>query len=372
MSNEEHSICSLCGETVGSDEGYELDDQILCETCLEENTLICTECGERIWNDDNSGTRDIPLCHHCYDRDYTNCDCCGRLIRFCDAYYTDDDEDTPLCYDCYARSENGAIHDYSYRPEPIFYGEGSRYFGVELELDRGGESSRNANTILELANYSDEYIYCKHDGSLDNGFEIVTHPMTYAFHRDHMPWQDILAKAASMGYVSHQSGTCGLHVHVNRNSFGETVLEQEACIARILYFFEAHWQELLRFSRRTETQLKRWAARYGYKEEPREILDHAKKGYHGGRYTSVNLTNFDTIEIRIFRGTLRYETLIATLQLLNELCDAAILLSDEEIKQQTWSSFVAGLSPERYPELIQYLKGRQLYVNDTVTEEVEI
>lgn len=369
----ENSItCALCGEQIEGEDYTEFDDQILCETCLEENTYLCTDCGERIWNDDNAGDSDTPLCHRCYDRSYTNCDHCGRLINFSDVYYVDDDEDSPLCWECYSRSEAKVIHNYNYKPDPIFYGEGSRYFGVELEIDQGGEIGSNALTVLNLANQTDELIYCKHDGSLDSGFEIVTHPMTYSFHKDHMPWQAVLSKASDLGYVSHQSGTCGLHFHVNRTCFGATQEEQDACIARILYFFEDHWQELLRFSRRTETQLKRWAARYGYKDEPKEILDHVKKGYHNGRYTCVNLTNYETIEFRIFRGTLRYNTLIATLQLLNELCDVAILLSDEEMKRLSWSSFVSGLSLEQYPELIQYLKGRQLYVNEPAAEEAEL
>lgn len=44
------------------------------------------------------------------------------------------------------------------------------------------------------------------------------------------------------------------------------------------------------------------------------MLEHVKKG-HGSRYTCVNLTNADTIEFRMFRGTLKLNTLIATLQL---------------------------------------------------------
>ena len=28
-----------------------------------------------------------------------------------------------------------------------------------------------------------------------------------------MPWQEIIAKARQLGYTSHQSRTCGLHVH---------------------------------------------------------------------------------------------------------------------------------------------------------------
>ena len=116
-----------------------------------------------------------------------------------------------------------------------------------------------------------------------------------------MPWKKILHCAVDMGYTSHQAGTCGLHVHVNRDAFGDTARAQDAVIARILFFFEKNWEEILKFSRRTQRQLDHWAARYGYKDHPKELLDHAKKGY-AGRYTSVNLTNADTIEFRIFRG----------------------------------------------------------------------
>ena len=112
-----------------------------------------------------------------------------------------------------------------------------------------------------------------------------------------------------------------------------------------------------------------WASRYGYKERPLEILEHAKKGYHGGRYTCVNLQPDHTIEFRIFRGTLKYNTLIATLQLVNRVCDVAIYLSDDELKAMSWPDFVAGCTQ---PELVQYLKERRLYVNDPVEAEEEV
>lgn len=194
------------------------------------------------------------------------------------------------------------IHDYYYKTEPIFYGVGPRYMGVELEIDMAGESNASAREILSLANRNDSHIYCKHDGSLEEGFEIVTHPMSLEYQQKEMPWADILKKAMQLGYQSHLARTCGFHVHVSRDAFGQTETEQDAVIARILYFFKVHWNELLRFSRRTQRQLERWANRYGYKEQPRDILDHAKKGYGAGRYTCVNLTNQDTVEFRIFRG----------------------------------------------------------------------
>ena len=158
------------------------------------------------------------------------------------------------------------------RPEPIFWGQGPRYFGVELEIDGAGESTSKV-------------------------------------------------------------------------------------------------KELLKFSRRTQSQLNRWASRYGYKDQPQAILDHAKKGCHAGRYTCVNLTNEDTIEFRIFRGTLKYNTLIATLQLIDKICDVALFLSDEELKAMSWTTFVSGCQA---PKLVQYLKERRLYVNEAVNTEEEV
>ena len=277
----------------------------------------------------------------------------------------------PFCYDCYInRTSRKPIQDYYYKPEPLFRGDGDRYFGVELEVDGAGEDDDNAAEVMSIANGSGlENLYCKHDGTLDDGFEMVTHPMTLAYHPSEMPWAAILQKAVQMGYTSHQAGTCGLHVHVNRNAFGETEAQQDAVIARILYFFEKNWEELLKFSRRTQHQLNQWAARYGYKDQPKELLDHAKKSAHAGRYTSVNLTNKSTIEFRIFRGTLKYNTLIATLQLLDRICDVALFMSDEELKSMSWTTFVSGCTQ---PELVQYLKERRLYVNEPIESEAEV
>lgn len=137
----------------------------------------------------------------------------------------------------------------------------------------------------------------------------------------------------------------------------------------MLYFFEKHWEELLKFSRRTPRQLERWAARYGYREQPWEILDHVKKGDHAGRYTCVNLTNRDTVEFRMFRGTLKVNTIFATLQLLDRICDVALSLSDEELRSLSWTTFVTGCTQ---PELIQYLKERRLYINEPVSQEEEV
>ena len=364
-------LCCHCGQEYPLENRVIVGDDVICGSCADEETVICSHCGERIYRDDNAGDEHTPLCQHCYDRWYQSCSCCGRILHEDDVYYRSRDDDEPLCLTCYNREQDHrTIQDYYYKPEPLFRGDGPRYFGVELEIDEAGEDNDSARRIMEIANGNGlENLYCKHDGSLDDGFELVTHPMTLEYHRKEMPWSAVLQEAIRLGYISHQTTTCGLHVHVNRDAFGASEAEQDAVIARILYFFEKNWEELLKFSRRTPRQMEHWAARYGYKDQPKELLDHAKKGRHGGRYTSVNLTNADTIEFRIFRGTLKYNTLIATLQLVDRVCDVALYLTDDQLRAMSWTTFVAGCTQ---PELVQYLKERRLYINEPVESGEEI
>ena len=202
---------------------------------------------------------------------------------------------------------------------------------------------------------------------MDDGLELVTHPMTLTYHLNEMPWAEILRKAQSMGYLSHAAGTCGLHVHISRLAFGCTYEQQEAAIARLLYFVEKFWAELLRFSRRTQSQMNRWAARYGMKLTPTDQMSHAKN-FCAGRYTAVNLTNSDTVEIRMFRGTLKPNTLKATLEMVNHLVEMAVSLSDSEVQDMSWFDFLDTVTE---PELIQYLKERRLYVNEPVNASEE-
>lgn len=365
--NEEMRRCSNCGAEVRSEDCTEFDGEVLCPRCLERETTFCDECGTRIWRDENVGDINITLCQNCYDNSFVTCEQCGRIIHEDCANYINDE---PYCDNCYDNYEYQTIHDYSYKPEPIFYGNGKRFFGVELEIDFGGKCDDHAESLLNIANRNNEHIYIKSDGSLEDGMEIVTHPMTLEYHKTRMPWEEVMKKAVSLGYRSHKAGTCGLHVHVSRGIFGETREAQDDAISRVLYFVEHHWNELLKFSRRTEHQMNQWAARYGYKNDPKEILDNAKNGQKG-RYTCVNITNWNTVEFRMFRGTLKYNTLIATLELVNRICNLAVNSNDESIAKISWSDFVTTLNDTDCAELITYLKERRLYVNSPVDREEE-
>lgn len=361
---EEKVYCSHCGTFIDTDDYEEFNGEILCSDCIDNFTSVCDCCGERIWSEDTYGDEYTTLCYHCYNNHYTRCEECDSIIHNDDAYEYDD---CYYCHECYQNiRRNTSIHEYGYKPEPIFYGDSNRYFGVELEIDGAGKDDEYAEELLDIANMRDEHIYIKSDGSLDDGMEIVTHPMSLEYHKDFC-WEDIMHHAVRLGYRSHQTSTCGLHIHVNRESLGTDQYEQDEVISRILYFVEHHWNELLKLSRRSEYAMNRWAARYGYENSPKAIMDKAKKNY--GRYVAVNLCNYHTIEFRLFRGTLKYNTLISTLELVNRICELAVLMDDEEIAKLSWSEFVAGITEH---ELIQYLKERQLYINEKVEETEEL
>ena len=129
-------------------------------------------------------------------------------------------------------------------------------------------------------------------------------------------------------------------------------------IARIVHFVELHWNEILKFTRRTEENINRWAARYGISTKAKDTYKNAKDNRRG-RYVAVNLENDNTIEFRIFRGTLRYATFVSTLQLVYEICRFAIMLTDIELENMSWAEFVSKIDPDK-KELLQYLEDKKL------------
>ncbi len=362
-------ICSECGAALTEQTASVIDGEIYCPDCMERLTTTCDCCGRRILRCDAESDGCIMLCRHCYEYSYTRCEGCGCIISNDEANYTDGD-DYPYCDECYRKIEEEPIKSYGYKPEPIFYGSGNLFYGVELEIDKGGERGDYAEEILNTANAHNLHLYAKHDGSIDDGFELVSHPMTLEYHTNTMNWSNVMDMALSLDYRSHQTQTCGLHIHVNRKAFGNDYDTQEDSISRIVHFVEMHWNELLKFSRRTEANMNRWASRYGISTTAKDTYKNAK-AKHCGRYVAINLENYSTIEFRIFRGTLRYKTFLATLQLVDEICNLAIKLSDRELEGMSWSDFVIRIDSKNKPELIEYLKARRLYVNEPVAVSAE-
>ncbi len=55
--------------------------------------------------------------------------------------------------------------------------------------------------------------------------------------------------------------------------------------------------------------------------------------------------------------------------MINHLCNVAVSLTDDELQDMGWYDFLSRITE---PELIQYLKERNLFVNEPVIVEEEI
>ena len=317
--DELFEICAECGEKFYRNdmnwiEGY---DHYVCDDCYRDCYSECANCGSIERNDDMYDSADGYICEYCADYNYTCCDECGERVHNDDIHY-DEDDDAYYCDECYDRRPEKAIHSYhhSHNNETKFYGgidNGSTLFmGLELEIDEGDDRDDTAREMYDCM--PDGFITMENDGSLDCGFENITQPATLEYHTSiRNNYENMFQIAKDNGFRSHNTSTCGYHIHFNRSFFED---KEDECIAKLLYLVEKFWDELVKFSRRNYENLDRWAKKYD--KTPDEIVDDMKS-HNLDRYHAVNLTNRKTIEFRMFRGTLKSETFFATLQLVDTI-----------------------------------------------------
>ena len=369
------SACGLCGGSLGGTI-YVIDGEPLCQTCYKDKTKKCSGCGtihlsKHLKNGVCSlckvSFKDCPSCGHTYDK---------RLYR------TFEIRGKTYCNQCcvtYITKHNLGIQSFSYKPYPVFFGStgeaGEYHLGAEIEMD----NSKRLNEFLCKSHCKE--IYYKTDGSLTSGesVETVSHPCTLKYHMEEPMWKRVLDAAHSSGLRSHsgssrdptsRSPTCGLHIHVGREAFGATAEERDAREAKLLILFDKFWDQVVIFSRRDKHSLERWAKRYAdfdvSKEQLSDIIKKAKGTNGSDRRFAVNICNGtrgagigeqNTIEFRVFRGTLNLETLIASFQLIALLVEATNK-STSEVQQLTWEEFRDN-GIEKYSEFAGYIKRLQ-------------
>lgn len=104
-----------------------------------------------------------------------------------------------------------------------------------------------------------DFTYAMHDGSLDYGFEIATMPATLRYHQEVPRYEKAFELAKILEYRSHDTDSCGLHVHMNRRFFGASRSVQNIKAAFMALILERNWEEVIRFSRRNYHSVEEWA-----------------------------------------------------------------------------------------------------------------
>ena len=362
--NDYYRYCDDCGDVVASDDLVSVDGgrEYVCESCADSNYYRCDGCGDYVDRVNVWIARNLTICNVC-SWDYCTCDDCGDVLHRDNAHCIDGDD---YCDHC-APSHRDCIRDYSYKPAPIYYGDGRGYYGLELEIDDGEDRREAARAIQDAGG---DCIYLKHDGSLSSdGFEIVTHPATLDYHMNDMPWRDIISAARDYDYTSHDAGTCGLHIHASRSLFGDRKTTQDLNIAKTILLIDFWWEQyIVPFSRRNYNQLNDWAKKPDAKimasDSEHDAICKAKQSGECDRYKAVNLRNSHTVEFRFFRGTLRRDTIIASIQFVDTLIK---YVSGVELKDLWDKTFNDVFGDTQYSELRDYLQKRRILDN---TEEI--
>jgi hypothetical protein len=244
----------------------------------------------------------------------------------------------------------------------------TRLFGVELEVER--RKSTPPDIVGAVYNAMPEFIICKQDGSLDNGFEIVTAPATLEAHR--MMWRRFLTngpdkekKNPGAWLRGYSSVRCGMHVHVSRASLGPMAT------ARLWKFInDAKLDQYLSriagrpISPRDELRYRKRSITNFYMTHPNSrFKDAFYRPTMFDRHSAVNMQNLATLEIRIFRSNTDFVGMLKNLDFVDAACTFCEETPMQFIDGVNFIEWVTStrVSP-RYPYLMKWMARHRVHL----------
>lgn len=297
------------------------------------------------------------------DSDYNHyyCNNCGCWVSTNDWNYDNDS-----CRFC---APHAVIEEYCeshrHNANPLFFGadaEGFKGLGFELEVETRQDRTKNEHSeiaakLTKATGLEEGEVRFAYDGSIPCGFEIISEPHTVKeFWKKTPQWEAMLKYLTNEKYISHDSGRCGLHVHVSRNLLGKTKEEQDSAIGKIYAFFDENWEELVRISRRTHTEYcEKIKFPYDYQNEKEKLTKWKKavkddRYWLGGHHVALNNANSNTFEFRLGRGTLNTWSFFSWIDLIITIANNARRISNRKVETNDVVSWLAGIkeSTARY------------------------
>ena len=285
----------------------------------------------------------------CYDSDTVEITRCESCNAKCVVEETRDYQ----CVDCLG--QNYRINNYSHRvEESLGFDRKNKpktepYMGVELEF----QVDKPKQGRLYTGDKLQDHALMKDDGSIRNGFEIVTRPSGYFQHINKLgSFLDDLPE-----YI-HPHTSCGMHVHISRTAF--TWLGA----GKFTEFFNR-----LDNKKFIKAIAGRGSNNYSEQSTDMDIKSPYKSRENRGyipRYNFVNLNNSKTIELRIFAtpsNRLEFEIRMQFVKAMVEYCKPA--QHTVSLKEQThYQSFVNWVSTmtKDFKQLNNFIKESSLCV----------
>ena len=326
-----HWVQDLVEAHFGNAEGS--DQWAIIELCGEHHSITsCDHCGELFADQDlqqrHAGGMVCDVCRgHSYQYSdrydaWVHDDCVRNAIdeegNRCvidedDSEFHYDEELDRYVHDDYEPPSRSIIKSY-HHSKPFFsvrgdawVSEHGRALGVELEVEGYSvDPATAARAIHDHVNGGEfgRKVFFERDGSLSNGFEIISQPMSVPALRE--TFEFLRLPSLVRGLRSHRTSTCGLHVHVSRAGLSNLT------IARAVTFVNDSGNDAF---------IQALARRYntGFCNITEKDLDTAH--LPGDRYEAINLTGSQTIEFRLFRGSLKYEAVVAAVEFCHALLE---------------------------------------------------
>jgi len=349
---ELYSACDNCGCVFLIGDMETIGDLLMCSSCAEDHTT-CWNCDGIISAEDALYLRSHAFCSDCSDELLSDCADCG------DRYYNSEMQSNMygdlVCDSCFHSNDSADVHSYNYKPDPLFHNDDSSfddspqdntvYIGFELEVEVPNSVSECAAAVCEYSEEGDAF-YLKEDGSITSGFEVVSHPHSIVALNDAGWLREVLNCLTGYDCKSHDTSTCGLHVHVSRRhlSYTETVK-----LGMLVHLNQSQWRKI---ARRNCTEWSR------FKELPCKLVDMG--GNPQSRYEALNWHNFETVEFRMYKGTLLYDSVLAAIQVSHAAVAFIRTVPTPVIAKPTaWSEFgrFVCAQPEYRAAAVRYFNG---------------
>ena len=348
----DYGICENCDEICREEDFTDTRDGMVCGRCLDNHYYYSDVMDEWIHEDEVVYVGDEVMTDEYRDNHYYCCESCGEWFDLeregCesdDGYYLCDS-----CTDDY-RLENGSVYykdsgyiqEYHPDIDLHFYGNGPKFLGCEYEVQGGGCNSNIAESIF--GDYKE--FYCSRDGSLEEGFEAITHPCSPSHMLSNIDWEEITKRLSRNDYDDEEGA--GFHIHISREHF-----KSNSHIGKLIRFFSDNYQELVKFGNRTWDTANKWAGPTDYDEDDKfiDIYSNAK----GERYSAVNVWPSETVEIRLFGCTYRPEVIRSYIQFVDVITD----LANGFYKDMAFENVRKEATERGYNELINYMNEQDI------------
>ena len=390
--------CEECEEYCAGDSWYVHDGMgneiTVCEDCLNNSYNRCDDCDE--WYHENTlhEVGDRLVCDDCLSENYTQCERCGEYFTE-DYIHYDSEDGCYYCEDCWDNrtddddyNEDEGIRSYhdcrggggwdsnvgTYGMEYLLVAtrEENPMLGVELEIDEGGHSNEKARQIRTAIGW--DYIICSSDSTLNHGFELVSCPADLQSHMNKLDWKSGVEKAVALGYKSHNAGTCGLHTHIDRGFFeGE---DSQVTDSKFVVSLQNNLWWMKKFSRRDDRGGRwRWCSPnpQRYLDEcdkmdkesvkNKEFVEEMKNKSAYSHNLALNFDHGNTVEVRFYRGTLKYNSFLAALQCSDIWARLLKGISVEDASEIELKDFIRIATEKEYTAFLTYLAERDITPN---------